>query len=88
MKLIKAQYFLKLIFLSFLIFLIFLNKSFANENDNLLWKTSGGNYYSERFFSGQQITKDNIKNLTELWTYNSGSTAKLQTVQSSPIFIG
>ena len=34
------------------------------------------------------LKQDNIKNLTKLWTFNSGSTAKLQTVQSPPIFIG
>ena len=70
-----------------MIIIIFSNKSFAEGNNNLLWKTSAGNSYSHRFFSGEQINKDNIKNLTKLWTFNSGSTAPLDTVQSPPIFI-
>tara|TARA_B110000259_G_scaffold171675_1_gene203381 strand:+ start:3843 stop:6131 length:2289 start_codon:yes stop_codon:yes gene_type:complete len=72
----------------YLILLLFANRSFAEENNSLLWKTSAGNSYSHRFFSGEQINKDNIKNLTKLWTFNSGSTAALQTVQSPPVFIG
>ena len=73
----------------FLLFVMLLPyKLFADENKNLLWKTSAGNYHSQRFFEGSQITKNNIKNLSKLWTFNSGSTAKLQTVQSPPIFIG
>jgi len=71
-----------------LIILVFSNKSFAGDNKRLLWKTSAGNSYSHRFFSGEQINKDNIKNLTKLWTFNSGSTAVQDTVQSPPIFIG
>ena len=71
-----------------LILLLFTNRSFATEDSSLLWKTSAGNSYSHRFFSGEQINKSNINNLTKLWTFNSGSTAALKTVQSPPIFIG
>ena len=88
MNLIKQKHFLQSTFFSFLILLFLFNKLFADEHKNLLWKNSAGNYYSERFFSGEQINKDNINNLTKLWTFNSGSTAKLQTVQAPPIFIG
>ena len=63
-------------------------KSFSEENKNLLWQTSAGNNYSERFFFGDQINKYNIKNLSKLWIFNSGSTSKYDTVQSPPIFIG
>ena len=88
MNSIKQKHFLQSTFFSFLILFFLFNKLFADEHNNLLWKTSAGNYYSERFFSGEQINKDNINNLTKLWTFNSGSTAKLQTVQAPPIFIG
>jgi outer membrane protein assembly factor BamB len=79
---------LKYYFLFFLILLSIVNRSYAENNEVLLWKTSAGNSYSTRFFEGEQINKNNIKNLIKLWTFNSGSTAKLQTVQSPPIFIG
>ena len=72
---------------SCIIFLIS-TKSISGENKNLLWQTSAGNNYSERFFFGDQINKYNIKNLSKLWTFNSGSTSKYDTVQSPPIFIG
>ena len=85
---LKQLNFLKYFLYFSLIVIIFSNKSFAEGNNNLLWKTSAGNSYSHRFFSGEQINKDNIKNLTKLWTFNSGSTAALQTVQSPPVFIG
>jgi len=85
---LKQLNFLKYFLYFSLIIIIFSNKSFAEGNNNLLWKTSAGNSYSHRFFSGEQINKDNIKNLTKLWTFNSGSTAALQTVQSPPVFIG
>ena len=85
---LKQLNFLKYFLYFSLIVIIFFNKSFAEGNNNLLWKTSAGNSYSHRFFSGEQINKDNIKNLTKLWTFNSGSTAALQTVQSPPVFIG
>ncbi len=49
-------------------------KSLSEENKNLLWQTSAGNNYSERFFFGDQINKYNIKNLSKLWIFNSGST--------------
>ncbi|MDB3949447.1 PQQ-binding-like beta-propeller repeat protein [Candidatus Pelagibacter sp.] len=79
---------LKNYFLFFLILLSIVNRSYADNNEVLLWKTSAGSSYSTRFFEGEQINKNNIKNLTKLWTFNSGSTAKLQTVQSPPIFVG
>ena len=63
-------------------------QSLSEEKKNLPWHTSAGNYYSERFFSSDQINKYNVENLSRLWTFNSGSTAKYDTVQSSPIFIG
>ena len=88
MKIKKLQFPKKFILLFFFICSLLTNKIFANENKSLTWNTSAGNSYSERSFSGVQINKDNIKNLTRLWTFNSGSTAKLQTVQSPPIFIG
>ena len=73
------------------IVLIFILSSFSliadENNDNLNWKTSAGSYFSERFFKGTQITKDNIKDLEKFWVFNSGSTAKYNTVQSPPIFI-
>jgi len=75
--------------LSFLIIFSLLDTVIANENDkNLLWKTSPGSYFSERFFDGTQITKNNIKDLDKFWTFNSGAAGKLSTVQSPPIFIG
>ena len=87
MSLFKPRYSIQALF--FILIILFLsNKLFANENKTLLWKTSAGNYFSERFFQGEQINIENINNLTKLWTFNSGSTAKLQTVQSPPIFIG
>ena len=85
---LKQLNFLKYFLYFSLIVIIFTNKSFAEGNNNLLLKTSVGNSYSHRFFSGEQINKDNIKNLTKLLTFNSGSTAALQTVQSPPVFIG
>jgi quinoprotein glucose dehydrogenase len=85
---LKKKSFSKYFLYLSLIILIFSNKSFAEENKRLLWKTSAGNSYSHRFFSGEQINKDNIKNLTKLWTFNSGSAAAQDTVQSPPIFIG
>ena len=85
---LKKINFLKYSLYLSLIVLVFSIRSFAEENSSLLWKTSAGNSYSHRFFSGEQINKDNIKNLSKLWTFNSGSTAAMQTVQSPPIFIG
>ena len=84
----KFIYFLYTIFIFFLIICSITAKSFSKEKKNLQWQTSAGNYYSERFFPGDQINKYNIKNLSRLWTFNSGSTAKHDTVQSPPIFIG
>ena len=73
------------------IILIFFSSSFSliadENNNNLNWETSAGSYFSERFFKGTQITKDNIKDLEKFWVFNSGSTAKYNTVQSPPIFI-
>jgi len=81
----KNLYFYLFIFL-FIFF--YYNKSLSKELNDLQWKISAGNNYSHRFFSGNQINKNNIKHLSKLWTFNSGSTSKSQTVQSSPIFIG
>ena len=88
MFVIKIFNFCKNFFLFVLVSLIIFNKAFAEANQNLLWKTSAGNSYSTRFFLGEQINKNNIKNLTKLWTFNSGSTDKIGSVQSPPIFIG
>ena len=87
-NLIKKINFLKSFFLCSLVLLLFGDRSYADKDEVLLWKTSAGNSYSNRFFLGKQINKKNIKDLTKLWTFNSGVTAKLQTVQSPPIFIG
>jgi len=72
----------------FLFIFFYYNKSLSKELNDIQWKISAGNNYSHRFFSGNQINKNNIKHLSKLWTFNSGSTSKSQTVQSSPIFIG
>ena len=85
----KLKSFFLFIFLSTLIVFSSPNKIIADEsNNNLLWTTSAGNYFSERFFAGSQITKNNIKDLDKFWIFNSGSTSKINTVQSPPIFIG
>ena len=88
MLLIKIFNFCKIFFWFVLVSLIIFDKAFAEANQSLLWKTSAGNSYSTRFFLGEQINKNNIKNLTKLWTFNSGSTDKIGSVQSPPIFIG
>ena len=84
----KLKSFFLFIFLSTLIVFSSSNKIIADEsNNNLLWTTSAGSYFSERFFAGSQITKNNIKDLDKFWTFNSGNTSKTDTVQAPPIFI-
>ena len=67
-------------------FIIFISNSFAIENKNINWLTSGGNDSSHRFFSGNQINLNNINNLEKIWVFNSGSTSSTNTVQSPPVF--
>ena len=81
------KYFLKFFLLIYLYSVFFITNSFAEDEINLNWLTSAGNNYSHRFFSGDQINLNNINNLEKIWTFNSGSTAKYNTVQSPPIFI-
>ena len=45
---------LKYYFLFFLILLSIVNRSYAENNEVLLWKTSAGNSYSTRFFEGER----------------------------------
>ena len=85
----KLKSIFQYIFLLILIVFSSSNKIIADEsNNNLLWTTSAGSYFSERFYAGSQITKNNIKDLDKFWIFNSGSTSKINTVQSPPIFIG
>jgi len=56
-----------------------------SEFNNTSWYRSTGNDQSNRFTSLNQITKDNIGNLTEAWSFNSGIDGVSQT---TPIFTG
>jgi len=70
-----------------LIFLILtFNPPFSNAAE-IDWLTSAGNYKSHRFFSGQQIVKDNIKELEKFWIFNSNFSSPIDTVQAPPLFI-
>ena len=67
----KLKSFFLFIFLSTLIVFSSSNKIIADEsNNNLLWTTSAGSYSSERFFSGSQITSNNIKDLDKFLPEN------------------
>ena len=86
--LINLKFFLLYFFFTVIVIFSSSSKIIADESqDNILWKTSARNYHSERFFTGTQITKNNIKDLEKFWVFNSGTTAKYNTVQSPPIFI-
>jgi outer membrane protein assembly factor BamB len=87
--LLKLKFFFLYFFLTVLVFFSSSSKTIADQSpNNLSWETSAGSYHSERFFTSSQITKNNIKDLEKFWVFNSGSTAKFNTVQSPPIFIG
>ena len=64
------------------IFLIFNFQVKAN------WFHSNSNYESTKLSEIAQINEKNIYKLEKIWTYNSGSIRKNNTVQSTPIFTG
>jgi len=70
-----------------LIFIILTFSSFVSNATERDWLTSAGNYKSHRFFLGQQIVKDNIKELEKFWIFNSSFSSPIDTVQAPPLFI-
>ena len=55
---------------------------------NSEWTHSNKNFNSTRLSELNEISKDNINKLEQVWIYNSGSIKKKNTVQSTPIFTG
>ena len=54
--------------------------------DNNDWFRSHKNYASNKYVFFDQINKDNIKNLKEVWAYDLGPIKKNKNVEANPVF--
>jgi glucose dehydrogenase len=59
-------------------------KASHQNGPNIDWPSFGGDYTNQRFSHDSQITKDNVKNLSLAWQYDSGVKASFQ---ATPIVV-